>query len=130
MKLKQDRIGRDHAGNPILTELHSGTLRICVLNIIKILEDNPHHGITGYHSMTQLMSVVMWEYWRRYNGMPEHMTQERFYAWFVTQATFPDVIRRAIQWLRSQRLVDIDPAVEAAADANARALQGQFSGIR
>ena len=129
MKLRFERVGRDRLGNPILSELRQGTLRTAVLNIIKILDDNPKHGLVGYTSMTQMQAAVMWEYWRRYNNMPEHMTQSQFFKWFTTEATFPDIIRRACQWLDSQKLVEIDPAVEANAKANAKYLQGSFAGV-
>lgn len=129
MKLRFERVGRDHLGRPLLPELqHKKTLRDTVLNIIKILEDNPKNGIQGYTSMTQLQACIMWEYWRRYDKMPEYMSQQKFFAWFVSEATFPDIIRRACQWLDSQKLVEIDPKVEADAQAKAKYLQGSFAG--
>jgi len=130
MKLRFERIGRDRLGNPILPELRQGTLRNAVLNIIKILEDHPKNGLVGYKSMTELQACIMWEYWRRYDKMPEYMSQQAFLLWFVTQATFPDIIRRACQWLHSQRLVEIDPRVEADAEAKGKAMQSQMAGIR
>ena len=127
MKLRFERIGRDLHGNPKLPELRGGTLRTAVLNVIKILEDNPNKGVTGYHSMTQLQATIMVEYWKRYDGMPEYMTQEQFTVWFILKATFPDIIRRACQWLHAQRLVEIDPAVEADAAAMSKAIQSQMA---
>ena len=130
MKLKFDRVGRDRLGNPILSELRQGTLRTAVVNIIKILDDNPKNGLVGYASMTQMQACVMHEYWRRYDQMPAYMNQEQFAVWFVTRATFPDIIRRACQWLHEQHLVEIDPKVEADAKAKGKYMQGQMAGVR
>lgn len=129
MKLRIARVARAWNNEPLLPELHQGTLRTAVVNIIKILDDNPKNGVTGYKSMTQLQALIMWEYWRRYDKMPEYMSQKQFCAWFVTKATFPDIIRRACQWLHAQKLVEIDPKVEADAEAKGKAMQSQMAGI-
>ena len=51
---------------------------------------------TNYNTMTELDKTLMLMYWREYDGMN---LPTQFDDWFVHEATEPDAIRRARQYL-------------------------------
>ena len=69
--------------------------QICAVaeNII-MMATKPGYSISDYHTVTQLDKLLMVDYWKEYDGLVGD-----FRDWFVRNATAPELIRRARQWL-------------------------------
>ena len=54
-----------------------------------------------YLKMSQFDKHLIYEYWRQVDGLDRILQGEHpdFKQWFMTQATMPELIRRARQWL-------------------------------
>jgi hypothetical protein len=55
----------------------------------------------SYNNMTELDKMLMFDYWREYDQMSFYSAPkyEAFADWFIHEATAPEIIRRARQFL-------------------------------
>jgi len=85
-------------------------------NGILNLAAKPGFSIGSYNTMTQLDKKLMVEYWREYDGLNYTSELEKdmgwFTEWFINNATPPELIRRARQWLSEHNYILIDSAVQ------------------
>jgi len=66
-------------------------------HIIEIISRTPFEG---YTKMSQYDKHLILEYWRQLDGLDSALQKpEEFKDWFLKQATNPELIRRARQWL-------------------------------
>ncbi len=62
----------------------------------------PGYSVGDYNTMTELDKILIWDYWREFDGMKPVLncdTVAGFKEWFIHKATAPELIRRARQWL-------------------------------
>jgi len=73
--------------------------KIIAENIVN-MATKPGYSIGDYHTMTELDKMLMWDYWREYDGLAvTHHFVDEIRGWFIQKATAPELIRRARQWL-------------------------------
>lgn len=80
----------------------------------------PGYSVGEYHTMTELDKKLMVDYWETYDGLNlEHIEFEvtkDFKRWFVTEATPPELIRRARQFLSERNYIIINETVKEHAE--------------
>jgi len=76
-----------------------------------MMATKPGYSVPDYHNMSQLDKILTLHFWREYDGLNEALTQNSFGDWFLTNATLPDLISRAIRWLISHNYLIIKPSV-------------------
>ena len=72
----------------------------------------PGYSIPDYHNVSQLDKMLTLHFWQEYDGLNEAITQKDFADWFLSTATMPDTISRAIRWLVSHNYVFLKPDVQ------------------
>ena len=84
--------------------------QICAVaeNII-MMATKPGYSISDYHTVTQLDKLLMVDYWKEYDGLN---LDTNFSQWFISSATMPDLITRAIRWLVSHNYIFLKPSVQ------------------
>lgn len=87
--------------------------KIIAENIMNMVS-KPGYSMGDYHTMTELDKMLMWDYWREYDGLPI-TTYDDLRLWFIHKATAPELIRRARQFLaeRNYLLIRADVADRA-----------------
>ena len=94
-------------------EIHIPETSHCPNQIKKICENilTMYSGLDGvcptsYNTMSELDKMIMLDYWRRYDAMPnEKLNFDAFEIWFLERATQPELVRRSREWLRQHRAV-------------------------
>ena len=94
-------------------EIHIPETSHCPTQIKKICENvlTMYSGLDGvcptsYNTMSELDKMIMLDYWRRYDAMPnEKLNFDAFEIWFLERATQPELVRRSREWLRQHRAV-------------------------
>lgn len=79
------------------------------------LATKPGFAVGDYNTMTELDKILMWDYWREYDGLfaGEHdeIESRNVREWFVHKATAPELIRRARQWLAEHNYIILKESV-------------------
>jgi hypothetical protein len=74
------------------------------------------YSVGSYNTMTELDKIIMWDYWREYDGLfkDEHdeIESRDIKDWFIHKATAPELIRRAREWLASHNYIIIRSDVQ------------------
>lgn len=69
---------------------------------ILMMATKPGYAVSDYHTMTELDKILMWDYWREFDGGKPVLNCDTIAGmreWFIKKATAPELIRRARQWL-------------------------------
>lgn len=71
------------------------------------------YSVGEYHSMTELDKILMWDYWKTYDGLPTTASAiiDGLGTWFIHQSTAPEILRRARQWLTQHNYLIVNPDV-------------------
>lgn len=90
----------------------------CIMNMVT----KPDYSVGSYRTVIELDKRLTLDYWLEYDGMVkegEHFLVCR--DWFVNQATYPEFIRRARQWLCEHNYLILPAEIlERARDAEKR----------
>ena len=91
------------------------SLRLVCENIMNMAIRLGYAPPSNYHNMTELDKMLMWDYWREYDGLfkDEHdeIESSDVKDWFIHKATGAEVIRRAREWLGQHNYLLIDSDV-------------------
>lgn len=94
---------------------------------ILAMATKPGYAVSDYNTMTELDKILMWDYWREFDGMKiilQSMTPKlvsEMQEWFIKKATPPELIRRARQYLVEKNWIIVKPEVrQRASDAGAK----------
>lgn len=82
--------------------------KIIAENLINMIA-KPGYSVGDYNTMTELDKILMFDYWREYDGLMNPIYEVSFPSreqafqnakkWFIVKATSPELIRRARQFL-------------------------------
>jgi hypothetical protein len=106
-------------------EIHIPETSHCPNQIKKICENilTMYTGLDGvcptsYNTMSELDKMIMVNYWGIYNRLETVIGRDglSFYNWFVYEATEPELIRRARQYLVEHHAIYVKPEVKERAD--------------
>ncbi len=63
----------------------------------------PGYQVGTYHKMSELQKKLIVDYWLEFDNLTFATSggNNNFKQWFITQATQPELLRRAVQWLIS-----------------------------
>ncbi len=63
----------------------------------------PGYQVGKYHKMSELQKKLIVDYWLEFDNLTFATSggNDNFKQWFITQATQPELLRRAVQWLIS-----------------------------
>jgi hypothetical protein len=76
------------------------------------MASKPGYSVGDYHTMTELDKMLMWDYWKEYDGLADYArVLPTLNDWFVHKATAPELIRRARQWLSEHNYLILKPEV-------------------
>jgi len=116
--------GKMRINSRVFTEktdlLESIQITNCPVQFRKIAEQlvmmatKPGYSVGSYNTMTELDKMLMWDYWREFDGMKPTLncsTITGIREWFIHEATAPELIRRARQWLSEHQYFLIDESV-------------------
>lgn len=92
-------------------------------NIVN-MATRPGYSVGDYNTMTELDKILMWDYWREFDGMKPVLNCDTIAGmkeWFIHKATAPELIRRARQWLVERNFLLVKPDVsERAYEASSK----------
>lgn len=74
----------------------------------------PGYSVGDYNTMTELDKLLMIDYWKEYDYLTFPTSEDRLYQfenWFVKEATAPELIRRARQFLTERNYLIVKEAV-------------------
>lgn len=72
--------------------------KVIAENIVNMMIE-PGFAFGEYNTMTMADKMMMLYYWREYDGLIAYKLEGEFDWWFIKQASAPELIRRARQWL-------------------------------
>lgn len=85
--------------------------KIIAENIMNMVS-KPGYSVGNYNTMTELDKILMLDYWKEYDGCFQfEATYDEYKNWFVKNATTPELIRRARQWLSEHNYIIVNPDV-------------------
>jgi len=77
-----------------------------------------------YVKMSQFDKHLIYEYWKQIDGLDRALSGD-FKSWFISQATMPELIRRARQWLIEKNyLIPTQGVEDRAQEAGTKWRQG------
>jgi len=79
---------------------------------LMMMATKPGYSVPDYHTVSQLDKILTLHFWKEYDGLNESISQRDFENWFLSSATIPDMITRAIRWLISHNYFLIKPSVQ------------------
>lgn len=113
---------RDMLGDFALPKCEA-TWREQAQNLLTMMSKAGYHS-PDYHDIKMLDRLVTLQYWYQYDNLGVALTQrrDRFDEWY-TQATSPELITRALRWLRENNYVYLKPEVEQNAQKAAQRIR-------
>jgi hypothetical protein len=94
-------------------------------NILWIVEQTPYEG---YNTVTELDKWVTARYWIDFDGYARYVNGGRmtFGDWYIHKASNPEIISRALRWLRQNGYIIIKDEVQKDAERKASMVRGQM----
>jgi len=94
-------------------------------SILEIARNTPYDD---YETVTELDKWVTARYWVEYDGYAKYVNGGLmpFGKWYIEKATNPEVIARAMRWLRQNNYIIIKEDVQKDAERKADIVRGQL----
>jgi len=95
MKVNFSILEKDCFGE-IVVKHAPGMIKTQAEQILTILSRT---AVPPYNKVTDFDKELTYQYWKQIDAMPCKISHEEFRLWFRVAATYPELIRRARQWL-------------------------------
>jgi hypothetical protein len=122
---------KDRDGKMILPPAAPRSSQETQNRMVQILEE--HGELTGYEAFESVDKWFMLCIWIKHDGLAKVLDKanlERFEKWWKEQATYPDYVRRAREYLVQHDVVGVPPHIKRRMQEKAKAMQSEFAGVR